>query len=297
MNDSKKLVSLETVFEAAKILTENGHNPSVRNVKNYLGGGSPNEILAHLREWRAGRPQVVDTVIEVPEVTLNALRDAMSGAAEKASKIAEAKAAELEETVEDLRGEINDLAQLNTALNSEVVTHEKRIGQLSAENTKAVEQLDQVKATRRETEGRLSDERDRERQRAETLAEALSGAKNQLSNLAGIERERDELKIELAGLRNSLNVSEQNSAVAKSESDAERRRSEDAEKREDASLARLEKLESKLESERDESGKLREELAATKEKASQAQAHADELVKKLTAKTGRTGRSKDVAPQ
>jgi len=276
-----KLVTFESVSEAAEALTADGKRASTRNVINYLGGGSPNAVLGHLREWQAGRPQVTDNVIEVPEVTLNAIRSAMATAAEKAGKLAEGKAAELEETQEELRSEIHDLEKSTKAQADEIEEQANRISDLTADNAKLIDHVSQIKDAKREAEERLTAERNQERERAEKLAEDLAAAKSKLENLAGIERERDELKTELATARDTLTEAEKKTAVAESEAKAEARRAEEAAKREADTLARIERLETKLDAERSEATTLREALATAKEKDAQAQA----AITKLTEET------------
>jgi len=48
----RKMASREAVFEAAAQLRREGQEPSSRNVRNYIGGGSLATIQRYLREWR-----------------------------------------------------------------------------------------------------------------------------------------------------------------------------------------------------------------------------------------------------
>jgi len=272
-----KLVTFESVAEACEALTADEQKPSVRKVKNYLGGGSPNEILTHLREWQAGRPQVTDNVIEVSETTLNAIRRDMASAGTKAGERAEAKAAEMAETVEELQSEVTDLQRRRDALEDQIEAQAADIGGLSAENSRLVDQVRQVQAAKVEAEERLTAERNQERERAEKLAEDLATARSKLENLAGIERERDDLKAELADARDHLTEAEKRTAVAESEAKAEARRAADAEKREADTLKRLEKIEAKLDQEQAKTAQLQTDLATSKEREAQANVKINEL--------------------
>ena len=48
-----KVVTHETVAQAAEALVAEGKRPSVRAVITALGGGSPNSVLLHLNRWKA----------------------------------------------------------------------------------------------------------------------------------------------------------------------------------------------------------------------------------------------------
>lgn len=274
---ANKLVTFESVSEAAEALVSDGKRASTRNVINYLDGGSPNAVLGHLREWKAGRPQVTDNVIEVPETALNAIRSAMATAAEKAGKLAEEKASELEENQEELRNEVIELEKVGEAQVAKIELMASKVSSLTTESAKLADQVSQAKEAKREAEERLSLERDQERERAEKLAEGLAATKNQLENLAGVERERDDLKAELVNARDKLTESEKRAAVAESEAKAESRRSADAEKREAGALKRFETTEAKLEKQIDE---LKKELSGTRDDLKTAgQAAADDAEK------------------
>lgn len=276
-----KLVTFESVANACEAIIAEDDSPSVRKIKNYLGGGSPNAILTHYREWQAGRPQVTDNVIEVSETTLNAIRGDMNRAQTKAAEVAEARASQLEEIVEDLRGEIAGLQHKSADQVELIEEQERQITGLTADNAKLMDQVEQVKESKREAEQRLTAERDQERQRAEGLAEELATAKHKLDQLAGIERERDDLKNELANARDTLTEAEKKAAVAESEAKAEARRAEEAAKREADTLARIEKLETKLDAEYSEATTLREGLATAKEKEAQRKTEITQLTAKI----------------
>jgi len=49
-------VNYENVAKACERLVSEGMRPSVRNVTNLLGGGSPNSVLSYLRDWKSSRP-------------------------------------------------------------------------------------------------------------------------------------------------------------------------------------------------------------------------------------------------
>ncbi len=52
MPDDKNLITAETVAAAAEAIASRGGKPSVRKIRDELGGGSPNLILPLLNAWR-----------------------------------------------------------------------------------------------------------------------------------------------------------------------------------------------------------------------------------------------------
>ncbi|WP_169545193.1 DNA-binding protein [Novispirillum itersonii] len=61
-------VTFDAIAAAADRIIARGDKPSVRKVREELGGGSPNDILPHLQNWREGRtgPSVEAGPCEIP---------------------------------------------------------------------------------------------------------------------------------------------------------------------------------------------------------------------------------------
>ncbi len=83
-------ITSEAISSAAEALISRGEKPSVRKIREELGGGSPNAILPLLNAWRDSRQNAVVTVsapreedIDLPPEAvrlLNALRQSMASA-------------------------------------------------------------------------------------------------------------------------------------------------------------------------------------------------------------------------
>lgn len=50
----------ETVFEAADQLLADGEKPTITRIRDVIGGGSPNDITAWMKEWRTRRQKITD---------------------------------------------------------------------------------------------------------------------------------------------------------------------------------------------------------------------------------------------
>jgi hypothetical protein len=66
------LVSEKSVHSAAKSIIERGGRVSWTAVRDELGGGSPNDVLLHLRTWRAAR--AAQLAVPAPPIDLPDLK-------------------------------------------------------------------------------------------------------------------------------------------------------------------------------------------------------------------------------
>lgn len=130
------LVTFESVAEAANTLVTAGVRPSVRAVIAHLGGGSPNTVLQHLAEWKAGRPLVRPVDITLDARIALAIGEQMQRVAAEASAAAEERAADTADNLEALSEAQHGL--------------EQQIAELTAERNAARESAETVKAQLRE---------------------------------------------------------------------------------------------------------------------------------------------------
>jgi chromosome segregation ATPase len=272
------LVTYDTVKEAADALEADGQRASVRNVRQFLGGGSPNAISLHLNERKAGRPSITDSAYEIPEGFLEAVRELLRGVGEKAGKLSEEKAAALQDDLLLLQEEVTELESDKRGLAVRIDEQTGELAHRDRQISRLGDDLDRVKQAAAENNERLTREKQAERERADVLADRLAKAESQLETLAGVERERDNLKADLEQVRQDLVQSEKAAAIAKAEAHAQIERAEQAERREAKAEAqtsevraklesRIESLEGKLDTARaDLSGK-DVELATAKERA------------------------------
>lgn len=272
------LVTYESVKEAADALEAEKQRASVRNVRQFLGGGSPNAISGFLNERKAGRPAITDSAYEIPEDFLEAVRTLLRDVGEKAGKLSEEKAAAVQDDLLLLQEEVADLEADKKAQAETLVGEAETRAQLERQIARITDDLDRVKQGAAENSDRLTREKQAERERADGLADRLAKAESQLEALAGIERERDNLKAELEQARQHLVKSEKAAAVAQAEAQAQAERAAQAERREakaetqaEEARAKLERriefLEGKLDTARAELSGKDVELATAKERA------------------------------
>lgn len=168
------------VWNAADAMLLDGVRPSVQKVRDRLGRGSPNTVLAYLDSWykalgsRIRDPGAFSAVSQVPEVIAQAAatvwQHALAHAQEQADAEiaareavlaglraqAEARVAELEarermsqESLQKAQEQAQAAANLAETLRGELRLNEDRLGRAQAEIAGARAELDQVQAEAR----------------------------------------------------------------------------------------------------------------------------------------------------
>lgn len=193
-------VSLEEVVAIAESFVANGIEPTIRNVRERLGG-SPNTIHRHLTVWRDRARKGTQSTTTMPDSIVKAVLNELAQAAEAARTAAD-KARFASET------EAADLARAMDTLQADMAALQL--------------ELDQLRQERDEIRGRHA-ERSTE---ATRLAQEVEGLRQQLK--------QTELEARLAGTR------AEELAALRAELERERERRVAAEQAAAVALARLE---------------------------------------------------------
>ena len=224
-------ITFEQVAAVADALAGEGHQPSIRAVREKLGDtGSPNTIHKHLTAWREARPAAtVAAAPELPKALATAIaveieRDAAAARGEIEGRLVQtqAEAAELAAAGDALETEREALAELVVALTSERDTLAGKAEQQAADLADAQQRIE------------------REQQAAEAarveLATARVRAEQQVKSEATQAAELERLRAALAEAQQCRTAAEQQAAVLAARLDA-------AADRATHSDARIEKLE------------------------------------------------------
>ncbi|MNC08094.1 hypothetical protein D3C75_556660 [compost metagenome] len=259
------IVTFQSVAAAAEKLVAEGGKASVRAVITELGGGSPNAVLPLLNEWKSGRP-----LIRASDITLDpriagifaeqlatAMAQAAKAAEDKAADIqadaeavaesgreAEAKAAQLEQALEQSRLEVSSNARALEDLGLE----RARDGQIAQDKiTTLMAQVD--------GERQRADEAVQKVAKDEVRLEALPKLEAEVQRLAAFEHSAGVLTAKLEDaqaliddLRQRLAASENATTEARSATDKASREAEQARMGEQSATTRLESATRELES-------------------------------------------------
>jgi hypothetical protein len=177
-------VTLDEVIAVAESFVANGIEPTIRNVRERLGGGSPNTVHRHLTAWRerARKSPVAptalpDSIIKVLLTEFDNLAAAASSDARKARLAAETEAADLARAMDALQAEMDTMRAELEQLRQERDEIRGRHAERSTEATRLAQEVEGLRQQLKQTE----------------LEARLAGARGEeLTSLRGeLERERE----------------------------------------------------------------------------------------------------------
>jgi colicin import membrane protein len=248
-------ITAAQVAQAADALVGEGKQPTIRGVRDRLGGGSPNTVHRHLTAWRETRPQPVATAPELP-ASLTA-----SIAAEIERATAKARA-EIEGYLVQAQTEAADLAQAGEVLEAEREALTEQVAVLTRERDtlagKAAQQAADLDAQAQRIE--------REQSTAEAARVELATARLRIE---GDAERRAEQTQEIQRLRAALEA-ESKARVAGEQSAA-------------VLAVKLEALRDQVEELRAGRARLEAERDQAREQAHQAQGEAREQARQIEA--------------
>jgi colicin import membrane protein len=235
------IVTFETVAQAAEALQQGGSRPSVRALIAALGGGSPNSVLKHLREWQAGRPLVKPSDAEIDDAILAAIRKQIDRSAQAGAAVAEARAADAEDNLQLYVDAQSAAEQQIAALTVELDQVREQVLGLTEQLTDAQRDAENERQHAIETAAALRSELADERERTNQAGAALAKAEVRLEQLPALLGEVAALKVSLGEQQAARTVAEQQAAVLTAQLDSLR-----------GQLAELRDARARIESERDQ---------------------------------------------
>ncbi len=211
------IVTYENVAEAAESLLAEGQKASVRKVIERLGGGSPNAVLKMLGDYKAGRPVIRSSDIELDPSIIAAMVRQMRTVAETAT-------ADAEERLSSLSDDLATMAESNQSL-------EQRVEQLTGELATTTTTIEQLTSQQHDTELRhqseiaalqvkvteLAADLDKERDRANASQQALGKAEARAEAVPVLESLIAKLQEELKAEGVARAAAEQRAAVAEAQ--------------------------------------------------------------------------------
>ncbi len=223
MTTPKSLVTYEAVAAACEAITVSGNRPSVRGIIAHLGGGSPNAVLDYQRQWKAGRPVVKASDIQIDPRIGQIIAEQISAAvtasradiegqlfvAEQDAEVVGKSCTEAEARATTLEGEL-ELAKGQIQSQAGQIDHLKT----AAEQVKsdAAEQVKNAEARSAAAVLKAEEETLRERAAAEVTRMALAKAELRLEAMPRIEAEIATVRAEL--LLAQKQAAEQHEAAA-----------------------------------------------------------------------------------
>ena len=177
-------ITYEQVASAADALVAESKKPTIQNVRDRLGTGSPNTIHRHLTSYRAAQAPTERPAPVLPQSIARAITDELE-------RYAAASRAESEESAEEARTEAYALAETGEVLESERDEALEQLEALEAERNRLSGERDTLQAE----VNRLTDDLEREREGAEN---ARKDAAQAHARIEGLIEEREELKLSVS---------------------------------------------------------------------------------------------------
>ncbi len=211
-------VTYEQVAQVINLLIANGQKPTINNVRELLGTGSPNTVLMHLQKWREAQPLQQKRAITLPNTIALAITQVIEQAEASARSEVEAKLVEAQteasalleamEQAEQDYDYVNNLlhvtAQANDQLKEASIANQATIEALQTQLEQVKEERLIEKEQQAQLVAKLTQEADTLRvevAKAQIKGEKASAAEKALSK----EKEAtSELKAVLSGVRATL---------------------------------------------------------------------------------------------
>lgn len=245
-----KLVTPESVAAAAMSIVERGGRVSVRTVIAALGGGSPNEVLPLVNEWKARK-----AALPVPDLTIDPgivqlMAKQVSTAVAEATADADARAAEISADSETIAEAGRAAEALVARLQLELKTANERLQQQTGQLEERAREIQQVKTDSADQVAVAQERAQSERETAESVRQDLVRANIRVEAVPRLEAENTVLQDQLREAVTAVAAARQAEAVSSAKQGAETVRATECMGREKLALEQIQRLESALEESR-----------------------------------------------
>lgn len=220
-------ITLESVYAAADAMEARGARVSVRTIRDYLGGGSPNLITPLLASWRAKKPQVAQAAIQLDPRIGQLIAEQVQFAAGEAARRADERATEAEDTLQLCQQENADLAEQLAAATNALDDVRAQREQQAGTITELREDLARTRKEALEEIAAANSKAERERESAELARTALAKAELRLEAVPRLEAEIERLRVALEQSQFGRQAAEQQAAVLAAQEAAACARAED----------------------------------------------------------------------
>lgn len=231
------LVTRESVFGAAEALAaeQGGKSPSVRRIRERLGGGSPNAITEFLREWRDGQLAArAASVIQVDDATLRAIESQLKMVSEAARADLQERLRAAEADIEELVAVGHELETRAAGLTAELASAKDELQQRCGEIRQLTADVEKASVRAAEEVTRAQEVVGHERRIAETARVELGRMEVRLERMTEIESECADLRTALEGERMLRTEAERHAVVEQARARGLAERLADAQQRLDA---------------------------------------------------------------
>jgi chromosome segregation ATPase len=275
----------ETVFEAADKLVATSEKPTITRIRDIIGGGSPNDITAWMKEWRTQRQKLSDAQ-KVPapgsirdQATLflsEFVTSIWDTARTEADNKLKTERQALSDAQAELEQETSESLEMAENLNAENLGLKTKIQELEAAGTESDKQIDalqsQIERDRKSIDDlfkekdRLTKEQSEARadaKQANTQAAKLSGELGELRrHSACIKSELETLKLQAEVFKRERDVAQTEKEASIRETNAIKSQAVKQQTALDAALLKIDALQAEVRQSRNKQAEAEREAAA-----------------------------------
>lgn len=225
-------ITYSTFAAAADSIEQEGHEPSVRSVRDRLGGGSHTTLMPMLRTWKEARAARDESGIDIDPAIGDLMRAQLVKAMAQASSKAELRAKEAEDAFDELAKQMAETeTQLNASTASLATTQAQLLqhqGLLQAKE----QEMDELKARTAATVAEADQRAERERAQAEAVRQELVRASLRLEQVPDLQAALDQSRQLLKASHDDVARAQRSEAVATSRAHAQQQRANEGAARE-----------------------------------------------------------------
>lgn len=240
-------ITYPAVAAAAESLEQEGLEPSVRLVREKLGGGSNTTITPFLRKWKAARAARDESSVQINPAINDLFLVQLAEVATQASNKAELRAKEAEDAFDELARQMAETeAQLNSSNASLAETQAQLLqhqGQLQASGR----EMDEIRASADAKVAEADQRAERERAQAEAVRQELVRASLRLEQVPDLQAALEKARQLLKASDDDVARSKRSEAVATSRAQAQQQRANESATRESRLGQQLQRLQDERE--------------------------------------------------
>jgi len=235
-------LTYSAVAAVAESMEQQGLEPSVRTVRDQLGGGSNSKVLPLLRQWKEARAARVASNVQLNPGIVDLILAQIADTANLASNDANMRAADAEETVVQLAAELKAMEGRLAEREGELSTAQTQVQRQQGQLSERAEALEDLKAR----SAAAIDEADKraaaDRSQVEALLRKLERDSIGLERLPDLEAALDQARQMMKGSADDVALAKQTAAVAEERAKAQSDRAHQAELREAKLGTQLQRL-------------------------------------------------------
>ncbi len=253
-------ITYSAVAAAAESIDQEGHEPSVRSVRDKLGGGSNTTINPFLRKWKAARAARDESSIDIDPAIGDLMRAQLSKAMAQASRTAELRAKEAEEAFDEMAKQMAETETQLNASNASLAATQAQLQQHQGQLQANEREMGQVRASEAAKVAAAEQRAERERAQAEAVRKELERESLRLEQVPELQAALEEARRLLKASHDEVARAQLSEAVATSQAHAQHRRAKESVVRESRLRQELQRFqeerEKDLEAERASQGEI-----------------------------------------